>query len=114
LRRARIDENQPTIIKAFRDLGCSVQPLHTVGKGCPDLLVGLPSIYGFGIGMARTILVEIKNPSKPKSDRQKTKDQIKWWDSWRGGNLYQVETVEDVLKICGMNQYPRMHGAESL
>jgi len=43
--------------------------------------------------------VEIKNPKKPKRDRQKTEAQIKWWDEWKGGPLFQIETVDDVVRI---------------
>ena len=36
-RAPRIDANQPEIVKSFRKLGCTVQHLHMVGDGCPDL-----------------------------------------------------------------------------
>jgi len=39
-RAARTDSNQAAIVAAFRDLGCSVFTLHTVGRGFPDLAVG--------------------------------------------------------------------------
>lgn len=38
-RAARADANQPEIVKAMRQLGAVVTPLHTVGRGVADLLV---------------------------------------------------------------------------
>ena len=37
---SRVDSNQPEIVATLRGMGCSVQHLHAVGKGVPDLLVG--------------------------------------------------------------------------
>ena len=36
----KVDSNQTRVVKALRELGATVQHLHAVGKGCPDLLVG--------------------------------------------------------------------------
>ena len=41
---AKIDDNQPEIVKALREIGCSVQSLASVGGGCADLLVGYQGI----------------------------------------------------------------------
>ena len=40
MRAAKIDANQNEIVDALRKAGCSVQILSSVGKGCPDILVG--------------------------------------------------------------------------
>lgn len=69
-RAARVDKNQPELVKAFRELGCSVAHLHNVGKGKPDTIIGA---YGLNY------LVEIKG-EKGKL----TPDQEKWHDEWRG------------------------------
>ncbi len=74
-RAAKVDANQPAIIAALRAVGCSVQPLHTVGQGCPDLLVGKAG---------RTFVMEIKDGAKPPSERKLTPDQIAWHGAWRG------------------------------
>jgi hypothetical protein len=43
LRRAsKVDANQREVVAALRGAGASVQLLHAVGEGCPDLLVGIP------------------------------------------------------------------------
>jgi Holliday junction resolvase len=38
-RAAKVDGTQPAIVEALRRIGAWVLHLHTVGKGCPDLLV---------------------------------------------------------------------------
>ena len=91
-RAAKIDDNQPEIVEAARRMGCSVQPLHSVGKGCPDLLVGISGIND---------LWEVKDGSKPPSARRLTPDQIEWHDAWRG----HVQVVDSVEKaIARINQ----------
>jgi hypothetical protein len=37
---AKVDANQAAVVAALRKIGASVQPLHGVGAGVPDLLVG--------------------------------------------------------------------------
>lgn len=87
-RQARVDDNQAEIVAALRKIGASVQPLHAVGSGCPDILVGW---RGFN-----TIL-EIKDGKKPPSARKLTEDQIKWHAEWRG-QVTVVETVEQAIE----------------
>jgi len=74
-RAAKVDENQAEIVKGLRRIGCTVQPLHTVGEGCPDLLVGW---QGFNF------LFEVKDGNKMPSEQKLTPAQIKWHESWRG------------------------------
>ena len=50
-RAAKVDKNQPEIVKALRELGVSVVDLSSVGAGCPDLLWGWRNEVG---------LIEIK------------------------------------------------------
>lgn len=87
-RAAKVDRNQAEIVKALRRFGCTVQPLHTIGKGCPDLLVGR---------CGRNILLEVKDSEKPPSARALTPDQTEWLDAWRGEPVAVVETVDDAL-----------------
>lgn len=68
-RIARVDANQNEIVKAFRQLGCTVQSLATVGSGCPDLVVGIPK--------NRVLLVEVKD-----GDKELTPDQERWHANW--------------------------------
>lgn len=85
----RADGNQPQIIEAMRSIGAVVQPLHTVGGGVPDLLVAFRN---------RTLVMEIKDPTKPKADRQLTPAQVKWHAMWTG-EKHVVETPEQAIEI---------------
>jgi len=81
---ARVDANQEKIVAALRGIGCSVLHLHTVGHGCPDILVGK-----FG----RNILIEIK-----AEDGELTEDERKFFERWYG-QVTIVRTVEDALRL---------------
>lgn len=83
-RAARIDDNQGAIITALRSAGATVQPLHTVGGGVPDLLVGF---------MGQTFLYEIKDGAKVKSKQALTPDQEAWHAAWTGSPVYIVRDV---------------------
>jgi hypothetical protein len=86
----RADRNQPEIAAALRSIGVTVQPLHTIGRGIPDLLCTF---------RGRTFLVEVKDPTKPKSDRQLTPAQRKWHAEWPG-EIHVVETVEQAIAVA--------------
>lgn len=89
-RAARVDENQPDIIAALRRIGVSVQPLHMVGKGCPDAVIGYHKVNG---------LIEIKDGSKPKSEQALTKDEERWISGWRG-DVVIVRSVAEALEYA--------------
>ena len=89
-RAARADANQPAIVKEFRKCGCSVQHLHTVGQGCPDLIVGISGV---------NVLIEIKDGDKKPSDQKLTEDEAKWHEEWRGMKVEIVIFKEDVLPL---------------
>jgi len=69
-----------------------VQPLHTVGKGCPDLLCGV---------RGTNLLIEIKDGQKVPSARKLTPDEAAWHQSWRG-QVAIVESVDDALRLVGL------------
>ena len=96
-RAAKVDANQSEIVDAVRRMGCTVQLLHSVGQGCPDLLVG---VSGWNL------LWEIKDGSKKPSDRKLTIDQIIWHDDWRG----QVQVVDSVEHAVRIVNYVRKNG----
>lgn len=78
---AKVDSNQTVIVEALRRIGASVQSLASVGHGCPDLLVGY---------RGECYVLEIKDGSKPSSQRKLTPDETKWCAQWRG--QYDVVT----------------------
>ena len=85
-RAAKIDVNQPEIVRQIRELGWSVQHLHTIGKGCPDIMVG---------AKGKNYLFEIKNP---EYDGKLTDDEQEWHDMWRG-QVDIAETIDDILEV---------------
>jgi hypothetical protein len=86
----KVDSNQASLVKQMRKIpGLSVLHIHTVGKGCPDLALGWNG---------RTILAEVKDPSKPPSQRRLTEDEEKFFAEWTG-EAHIIETIDDVLKI---------------
>lgn len=89
MRAAKIDANQPAVVAAMRKLGCSVQPLHMVGQGCPDLAVAIADISFF---------VEVKDGSKPPSKQKLTPDQIEWHSKWRAP-VYIVNSVDQAVDL---------------
>lgn len=88
-RAARIDANQPEIIRTLEEMGCTVQDLSRVGEGCPDILVGV---------CGRNILMEIKDGSRVASERKLNKRQREWFANWRGQRMV-VESREQVIEI---------------
>jgi hypothetical protein len=92
MRAARIDANQPEIVAALRKAGCTVQHLHGVGKGCPDLLIGRAGV---------NYLLEIKDGGKAASDQRLTADQVVWHREW-GGIVAVVNSVEGALAAVGL------------
>ena len=91
-RAAKVDRNHPEIVAALRDVGASVQPLHTIGKGCPDVLVGY---------RGTNFVLEIKDGKAPPSKRRLTDDEQDWFDDWKGEAMI-VESVDDALRAIGV------------
>ena len=91
-RAARVDGNQVEIVMALRQIGASVAPCHAVGQGFPDICVGW---------QGNTYLLEIKDPSKPKSGQKLTKSQVEFHEKWRG-QVVVVRTVIEALAAIGI------------
>lgn len=89
---AKIDANQPEIVAALRKAGCTVQHLHAVGKGCPDLLCAIDG---------QTFLIEVKDGSKPPSAQKLTLDQITWHLEWQA-EVHVVNSVAGALALAAM------------
>lgn len=93
MRAKKVDANQPVIVKQLRALHVSVFILSMVGNGCPDLLISIRGV---------NYLIELKDPSKPKSDRQLTPAEQKFFDTWRG-QVAKCETLEEILIVIGLS-----------
>jgi hypothetical protein len=92
-KHGRTDANQPAIVKALRLAGASVAITSEMGGGFPDLVVAKHGI---------TFMVEVKDPTAAKADRQLTPNQKNFHESWRG-KIFVVETVEEALQILAAN-----------
>lgn len=92
-RAARVDDNQPEIVAALRQCGCSVQILSMVGQGCPDLMVCKPD--------GEIVLYEVKDGSKPPSERRLTLDQERWHRGWNS-HVYVVNNITEALAAVGV------------
>lgn len=75
------DNNQAEIENELQELGFSVQSLHELGRGVPDLLLGK---QGFNF------IIEVKHDSAPLTDPEKT-----WHNAWKG----QVRTAQSTSEI---------------
>jgi len=95
----KVDGNQSEIVDGLRRLGMTVQDLHIVGKGCPDLLVGVANV---------NFLVEVKADKK----KPLTKDQMEWIGCWQGNyvigwNITEItQYIVDYLELMGQSRHP--------
>lgn len=92
-RASKVDRNQPDIVGAFRKAGASVFPLHMVGDGCPDLLIGY---------MGANYLVEVKDGDLVPSAQKLRPKQVEFHDSWRG-QVCVVNSVDAALALLRHN-----------
>ena len=90
---ARTDRNQIDIVEALRSMGAMVQPLHQVGQGVPDLLVGMAG---------RLMLIEVKDGTRKPSEQTLTPDQEKWHAAWAGYPVYVITDVSEVYQFAGL------------
>lgn len=93
-RAARKDANHDDIADGLRAAGYSVLDLYQAGNGVPDLAVGKP---GFAC------LVEVKDGSKPPSERRLTAEQERVLKNWTGPIVVAL-SLEDALA--------KLHAAE--
>ena len=70
----------------YRRLGATVKPVHMVGSGFVDIVIGF---------MGVSDLVEIKDPEKPLSSRKLTPLELEWHKDWQG-SARVIETKDDV------------------
>lgn len=88
----KIDANQPAIVAALRKAGCTVEHLHAVGRGCPDLLCAVND---------EVFLIEVKDGAKPPSAQKLTADQIIWHQEWKAV-VHIVNSVDGALAVAQM------------
>lgn len=92
---ARIDGNQAEVVAALRSAGASVECLHMLGRGVPDLLIGHNGV---------NLLLEVKNDSKCPSKRRLTVDEQAWHERWRGQGITIESVLEALSAIAAIHQ----------
>ncbi len=85
----RVDDNQRQVVKQLRQIGASVAITSMIGKGHPDILVGYRS---------KNYIIEIKDGSKPPSQRKLTPDEIAFHKSWRG-QIAVCNSFDEIMKV---------------
>ena len=93
-RAAKTDANHAEIVAALRKIGASVHDTSAVGRGFPDLVVGL---------RGRNWLIECKDGAKAPSARKLTPDQIEFKATWRGHWAVAI-SPEDAVSIVMAGQ----------
>ena len=83
----RTDANQKIIVAALRAAGASVAITSSLGKGFVDIVAG---INGF------SLLMEIKDGSKARSQQKLTEAEQKFFDEWKG-HAAIVTTIDEAL-----------------
>jgi len=92
LKRMRVDDNQADIVEALRAAGVQVRVMSDVGGGFPDLLCKHRRT-------GNLLLLEVKDGSKPPSDRKLTALEEKFAKVWP---VHIVLDERDALRACGI------------
>ena len=90
-RAAKVDATQAEIVSALKAAGATVQHLHSVGQGCPDILCGF---------RGKNYLLECKPNIGSPSKRNLRDNQAEWHAGWKG-SVAVVETPEAALAVIG-------------
>lgn len=86
-RAAKVDANQAEVIKALRDCGAAVTPLHQVGQGVPDILVSYGGVW---------YLMELKTKKGSVNEIQNE------WMLKQKAPTYVVRTPAEACEIIGV------------
>lgn len=113
-RKARVDANQPELVEVWDRIGVDVQHLHTVGGGCPDVLLSVSGLSVTGpidlerlaclireqfpeaqVRMGVHIPVEIKNLKGKLTGKE-----VEWWNE-RNLEPIIAHDTESALRVVG-------------
>jgi Holliday junction resolvase len=93
-RRARIDTNQPEIVKALRKVGAEVTITSALGGGFPDIVVSHQGNW---------YMVEIKDGDKVPSAQKLTPEEAEW-HSKQKAPVYVINNVDAALAMLNTNK----------
>lgn len=85
----KVDLNHQDIVKTLRSLGASVFDASGIGRGFPDLVVGINN---------KTVLVEIKSDEKKKF----TKAQLDFMAKWKGSSVVRINDIDGAIRLINM------------
>lgn len=89
---AKTDDNQPDIVKALRDAGAWVQPIHQPY----DLLVWFRGLWH---------VLEVKDGDKPPSQQFLTPDQLKTLAALRCSGVKLVRDINEAFAAIGLKTW---------
>jgi len=93
----RRDANHAEVVHWYKQHGCTVVDLSTVGSGCSDLLIGCAGV---------TDLCEVKTLYGELSESQKRFNR-----DWNGSKSWKCTTLDDVnAHVCHMRARARLLG----
>ena len=96
-RDAKVDVNQPAIVRELRAAGFHVAHTHQLGGGFPDCVV---TGYSIPLAAVAAVLVEIKHGNDKLTDRE-----TEWHAAYPdGGPLIIARRAEDVMAWFGRLQ----------
>jgi hypothetical protein len=81
----KVDQNQPEIVAALRQVGAAVLDIHEVGHGAPDLVVWYRGLH----------LLELKTKTG-----KLTPDEREWHTRWPGP-IHIVRDYREALRAVG-------------
>jgi len=88
-RAAKIDENQPALVELIRAMGVSVAITSAAHDGFTDLVIGFGGV---------TVLVEVKDGSKPPARRKLTPQQVTFHGSFKGA-ITVIENEQQAAEL---------------
>lgn len=88
---AKVDKNQPEIVKALRKLGAAILPTHQL-KNAFDILVGF---------RGKLFMVEIKDGTLPPSKKRLTPGEQKCKQDFEsvGVKYHIIYSIDDAIKM---------------
>lgn len=102
----KADRNQSLFTAAARALGFHILPIHTIGKGAPDLIVS-GEMRNHTPAEHRLYLVELKcndwtiPPTDPRWVNTLTRDEQDWHIKWRMSPLVITNRLSWTLRCFG-------------
>lgn len=91
MRAKNVDRNQTAVVAAFRAAGASVLHLHEVGRGCPDLLIGISG---------RDCLVEVKDGARGAAVDLLNDAQVEFHRSWKGRPVALITSARQAFDFA--------------